>query len=473
MVLAQVQKTIARHAMLARGDRVVAAVSGGMDSMVLLHLLSRLREVWDLQLWAAHLHHGIRGEEADRDAACVREWAGRLQVGAIVERVDVPRLLRTGGRGHSMQEVAREIRYRFLEAVADRVGASRIALGHHRDDQAETVLLNLLRGAGPRGLGGIPPVRERIIRPLIEVERAEIEGYAKAHDIPSVVDSSNTTDHYLRNRVRHHLLPLLAAEFNPRIARALATAADTVREEDDYLDARAREALAACRLPGSPMVLSLSLLRALPLALRRRGLREAIAAVKGDLRECGLTHLRAVEELLAGEEGRGEVHLPGRVRLVRERERVRVEVRGCEEPGASAPLFSPVPVPDLQRGDVTVSAMGLRFRFRLLPPVFPPEDVSAWCALLDGGQGRSPLTIRPWRPGDRFVPLGMRGTKKLQDFFTDAKVPREERSRVPLLVSGERILWVVGHRVDDRARLRPASRTLLRVDASRVGTVTP
>jgi tRNA(Ile)-lysidine synthase len=440
--------------MLAAGDGVVVAVSGGVDSMVLLHVLAALRAPLALRLHAAHLDHGLRGPEAARDAEAVAAWASRLDVALTCERAGP-----LDRRGGSVQRAARAARYGFLERVADRWGARRVAVGHTRDDVAETVLLNLLRGAGLRGLAGIPPVRGRIIRPLINVSREAILAYARALGVPWVEDPSNRTAAYRRNRLRMDLLPALAKEYNPRILEVLARTAAIVRSEDEALDALARGVLArlARHRPGGEAGLPGPDLALLDPALRRRVLRAAAESLPG---RPGLAarHLAALEAWAAAGPRRGRCgFLPG----------VACWWDGVDlvlAPGAPPPPPEAVPLPI---GVPThAKAFGMTFLVEAAevgaegPP--PPAPGEAWIA---AAAAPDPLAVRAWRFGDRFRPLGLRGTKKLQDFFVDAKVPRPARARIPLVVSGDRILWVVGHRIDEAGRITGATRRALRLAA--------
>lgn len=460
-LLHKVQETIDRHRMVTVGERIVIAVSGGIDSMVMLHLLMRLRERYAVALHVAHLDHGLRGAESAAAADFVRNYCETHQIPATLTRAD-GRMLRDR-RFESLQAAARTLRYRFLEEVADRQRAARIALGHHRDDQAETVLMNLLRGSGVRGLGGIPPVRGRIVRPLIDCEREEIEQYARKERIPCVEDSSNRSLAYRRNRIRLGLLPELAKRYNPRIVYALANTATIVEAEDALLNEMAEKKFHALVISQSSQEVALSIpsMAGLPGALRWRVIRRSAEALGA---RSGLTFQQtlAIDRLL-GAPG-GVVHAPGGLRVRRaddglifaiERARARDCIAACSLvvpgltviPTASLSLHSEM----LEQGAV----------------VRPAGDTRI--ALFDGDRTGTALHVRGWEAGDRFVPFGMSGRKKLQDFFVDAKVPREERGRIPLVVSGGQIVWVVGFRTDERFRVTAATRRILRVQAIATG----
>ena len=445
-----------RDAGVASQERLLVAVSGGVDSMVLLDVLTRLQERLGLRLYVAHVHHGLRGKAADRDATLVVAEAARRGLGVNVCRLDPA----TRRRGESVQMWARAARYGCLEDVAARVRASRIALGHTLDDQAETVLLHLLRGTGPRGLAGIPPLRHRILRPLIGVSRVEIEAHAATHHLAYRTDASNASDKYLRNRLRHHLLPLLAKEYNPRIAHSLAALAALMREDEAALSAQAESLLAQGTWEAGPAArFAVAVLHGAPPALVRRVFQDAFqrAGPEGTRGQHGLTrrHLEALHRLLTRE---GVVRLPGGAEARREAGMITIGPSSGGTPATPGmPAEAPEPRVEISmRPGVWTSWLPLacRVRVRQLAAGRRAAHQSPWQEILSPTLLEAPLLLRGWRPGDRFRPLGMWGEKKLQDFFVDAKIPRQERARIPLLLAGGRIAWVVGQRVAEDFRFR-------------------
>lgn len=447
-----VRRTIERYGMLAPGDGVVVAVSGGPDSLALLHLLHGLREAFDLSLHVAHLNHLLRGEAAAADAAFVRETAERLGLPWTIEAVAVGDLARA--EGLSLEEAGRTARYRFFRRVCAAAGARRVALGHTRDDQAETVLMRLLRGAGPAGLAGIPPVRDGwVIRPLIAVPRAAVEAYCREQGLEPRRDATNESTAFLRNRIRLDLLPRLEALFHPGLSASLAQTAEILRAEDEWLDAQAEGALPGlCRTEGDRLVLSVDGLGRLPLALRRRVARRAAQRAGVAAGALAFDHVERLLALAAGRPGSG-VSLPGGREARREQDGI---VLGAAGTGAVAFRYDwPVP------GSLDVPEAGLRLTADLLegpPPAAGPEGVRGdgrEVAVLDADRVPMVLTVRSRMPGDRLRPAGLGGEKKLQDLFVDAKVPRRRRDRVPVVAAGDRIAWVVGQRVDSRLAAGP------------------
>jgi tRNA(Ile)-lysidine synthase len=418
--------------------------------MVLLAVLVHLQERLGLRLHVAHVHHGLRGKAADRDAALVVSAAARFRVATTVERLDP----KERPRGMSVEMWARSARYRSLKRIAERVRATHVATAHTQNDQAETVLLNLLRGSGPRGLAGIPGARDGILRPLLGTSRAEVERYAADRRLAFRADASNASEAHRRNRVRRHLLPLLAREYNPRIVESLASLASLMREDDEALAARAAS-LVAERARGveSAVFLKTGILRAAPPAVARRALLEMFReACRGGH---GLTrrHLEAMQRLLTRE---ALVRLPGG--LVGQRFGAEVRIGPPIDPAAD-PSIS---VQGTQGSEeirlrpgiwVHWAPLNCRIRVRRLPGGgIPGGRRHRWREVLSPRVLGAHLILRRWRPGDRLRPVGMPGRKKLQDLFVDAKVPRQERGRIPILVAGERIVWVVGYRVAEDFR---------------------
>jgi tRNA(Ile)-lysidine synthase len=436
-----------RDAGVRPGDRAVVAVSGGVDSMVLLDVLVRLAPRLGLRLHVVHVHHGLRGQSADRDAALVSDAASRYGLPMLVERLRPE----TRPNGTSVQVWAREARYACLESVRAAIRGTWVLTAHTRDDQAETVLLNLLRGAGPRGLAGIPGRRARILRPLLCVSRRDIASYAAARRVAFRDDRSNRSVAYRRNRIRLQLLPLLAREYNPRIVETLAALAMAAREDDDALTAAAETlASAAVRVRGGSVGVSLALLSAAAPAIARRLLQGAFRrATEG---RHGLTR-RHVSALLDAATHGGRVYLPGGVLASASAGYLRFGPgapawRSTRPEARQAAGDPPAEVPVRPGRWARWDPAGCFVRVRRVLGARPRTgSADSRRALLSPTVLDQPLRLRAWRPGDRFRPLGLGGEKKLQDFFVDAKLPREERHRVPLLVAGECVAWVVGHRV--------------------------
>jgi tRNA(Ile)-lysidine synthase len=436
------------------GDRIVVAVSGGADSVCLLHLLSNLAR---FSLHVAHLNHQFR-QEADSEAQFVENLAGEWGLPATIESWPIEALSR---QAHlSKQEGARHFRYQFLAACADRIGARWIATGHTADDQAETVLMRLLRGAGCQGLSGIPKIRaNRIIRPLLTMTRREIVAELAHAGIPHIEDGSNATRTYLRNRIRHQLLPQIQAD-HPNIQATLCRTAHLLEAEDDFLQKCAREQMPTTCLAQSEdvIIFDIAKLNALHPAIRRRVLREGLAGMNrfpdpGHLRDVGFAQIEGLMELLTGATGRRWA-LPAGGSARREYDRLILSRSQSQE----TPL-PPVEIGVLS-GTVNLPAWGITF---ILERTYKPLSRNTLSFDLD--RISLPLILRGWQDGDRFVGVGMNGRhKKIQDFFSDAKIPRPSRRRIPLLTCREGILWIVGHRADARFIASEGTKQVLSVE---------
>ncbi len=451
-----VRKTLEKYHMVQPGDRVVVAVSGGADSMALLHALWAIRMDFHLSLFVAHLNHGLR-PEGEREALWVGRMAGKLGIPIHRGKVDVRSFQKE--KALTLQEAARELRYSFLQEVARKCRAAKIAWGHTADDQAESLIIRLLRGSGTRGLSGIPPMRDGIhIRPLIESWREEIEDYLKSRKIACLTDPSNQSLLYLRNRVRHELLPLLQ-QYNPRIRQILVQMADLFRTEEEFWKKHLEEKFPAVVRSRRKDALSLDIpcLVAQALPVRLRCLRSAVQMVQGHLRRVSLSHIWAIQALIEGTEPNKTLSLPQGLTVTRAYNVLKL-ARSQEE---AVPFEYEVPgagyveIPEIGRG--------MRFEVQCRKHKVLFEE-SPNVALLDFDALDFPLTIRTFRPGDRFQPLGMEGEKKVKDLFMDCKIPVLHRRRVPLLFRGDRLLWVTGIRIDHRARLKPETQRILRAE---------
>lgn len=465
---ARVRRFIVDHELIAPGERVLAGVSGGADSTCLLLVLAGLRRSLGFELEAAYFDHGLRGARAAaRELGAVRALAAALEVPLHCGSGDA----RARAKGRSLEEAARELRYGYLAQAARERGCRVVAVGHTKDDQAETVLLHLIRGAGLRGLAAMPPCAPwpvapradvpRLIRPLLDLSRADTERACAAAGVAPLRDPTNRSRAFLRNRIRHELLPLLR-RYNPRIDDALVRLAHAAAADAATLEQIAAQAIVFEAATPTAVRLPRSQLRALPEALQRHAVRLAYARLLDDTRGLAQRHVRAVLGAAAGPTG-AQLDLPRGVRATIERDAVTLTTAGS----------GPAPLPDGEvRLPVPGSARfgGWRFEAQLLPAALGgplPDD--RYVVLLSADACGSGLTLRRRRPGDRFHPLGMAQAKKLQDFFVDAHVPRAERDAVPLVWGERGLVWVVGQRLAEWARVREHETPVVLLRATRMG----
>ena len=456
-ILQKVQNYLKNHNLVKPAELVLAAVSGGPDSVVMLHILRHLAQEGGFTLHVAHLNHMFRGDEAAGDADFVRALAEEYGLPVTVEAIDVPAYNATAGL--SAQAAAREVRYGFLQKVARQIGASKIALAHHADDQAETILINFLRGAGTGGLRGITPVRDDLfIRPLLTVRRAAIEAYCRKLELPFRTDSSNAKPVYYRNRVRLKLLPLLRREYNPGVVEAMLRQAEICRAEDDYLRERAAAYYASIKitLPDGGIGLSRSGLDQAPTAIQRRVLRLLWQDLTGAERDLNFTHV----ENLAALPGLGvgaRAALPGGVTAVASYNSLDF-YRAIKQRNVAF-YQHPVQIP----GVTPIPATGQVLRVTRLtaeeapaPASLPPDQ-----ALLDLAQLPAQLYVRRRLPGDIFQPYGQSAPTKLKKFLINQKIPREKRDDLPLLCTAEEIIWVAGVRPSDKWKITNTTTQIL------------
>jgi tRNA(Ile)-lysidine synthase len=458
MLIAQATKTIQKYGMLKSGDRVIVGVSGGPDSMAVLYLLHHLGKRYDLVLQVAHLNHGFREREAQRDAHFVEHAARELGLPCVIETFDVPAYKKS--RSLSSQEAARIIRYRFLEEVRKKTNASKIALGHNADDQAETLMMWLLRGTGLKGLGGMPPVRDGIIiRPLIETTRKEIETFLSKKDIPFVVDSSNQTTDYVRNRLRQELFPLLTKNYNPQIVKKLVNTASIISLENEYLENISKVMLDEIIVSENrtSVVIGSKELLALPLAMQLRCLRTVLEKVKGSLKKISSIHLYDMLGIVVSGEPHKVLKLPDGIRVEKSYFRLKVTSNQVVQ----LPFYYHYSsIPDR----VILKEIDRELSFKLINGRRGVSTNKDPCvAYLDAEKVSMPLIIRNARPGDRFQPFGMKGEKKIKNYFIDEKVPQGERKRIPLVFAGDMLGWVGGMRINHCLRVTSGTRRVLKI----------
>ena len=418
------------------GDLLMAAVSGGPDSVALLHALLAMRRRFGYRLAVAHLNHGLRGAESDRDEDFVRELCRQTGIESIIERAHTPR-----PGSPNLEERAREARLQFLEAAADALGARFIVLGHQADDQAETVLMRLMRGSGAAGLAAMNEAGPgRLLRPMLGLERREILAYLGAIGVEYVVDETNASPAMLRNRVRRELMQLIEREYAPGFGRRLRGLATEMRELDDLVAGLARDELKR-RLEGNR--LNLKAIGAMAPAVRRALVREFIRSVAGNLRRIGRVHIETTTRVCIGANPGACAILPGGWRIRRAYEWVAMEHLDRESPVEFAIELA-------LEGETIVEPAGFAFEARTIALTGKSAVESGWRAagpmeaFLDVGALGGRIMVRNYRRGDRIQPFGTAGTRKLHDVFIDTKTPRRERARWPVAVAEERTIWVPG-----------------------------
>ncbi len=487
-LLKKVKETINKYSMLSEADHVLIGLSGGADSVCLTILLSKLREDFNLTLSAVYIDHGLRPEETEHEKAFCKALCNNLGIDLHIKGVDV--------RGYAkenklnLQEAGRELRYKVYEGLVSGIKAGRIALGHNADDQAETFLMRLLRGSGEKGLSGIPPVRRQevrsqnsevrsltIIRPLIEVERNEIEKFLSQNSslfpfhssLPFMVDSSNLKKDYLRNWIRLTVMSELKRR-NPALLRNICRTMDILREEDGYLELIVDRTLMSLisRKDDDMIELFLLPMQTMTTAILKRVLRRAIDTVMG-LKGINFTHIEDLIRFIRVGRSGDRIYLPKRIRAVKGYSTLLLTSR---PPLKLSPITFTVP------GEVVLREAGITLKAEISEEAGGRFVGATLCkdllrdgktsAVFDLDKLSLPLEVRSRKDGDYFYPSGFGKRKKLQDFFVDEKVPRDERDRIPIVLSGGNIIWITGYRADERFKITNETKRFLRLEVKKI-----
>ncbi len=440
---------IREHSLVARDDRIIAAVSGGIDSIVLLDVLGRLRQEWNLELAVAHFNHQLRGKESEGDEAFVHEAADRLGIQFHADRADTHAYAES--MKLSIQEAARDLRYDFFRRLRTSLGFQRIAVGHNGDDNAETVLFNMLRGAGVHGLTGIPVTRKdmALVRPLLFATREEIQRYAAERHLEHREDSSNKKIDYSRNFLRHQIIPQLQERINPNLMGTLRRCAELSHQLEDYLHVEASHFLSRVIVETAEreIVLSLTTLRSEPLFLQEYILHKtAKDFAHGEIEFSTVREMLKVAEAETGSScsvARDVVFCRDRDRLVLRRQ-------------ANEPLFRHAVNPNQ-----AYEFSGFHFTSSFVEKANFTDNPNI--EYIDAGRLAGDLVLRTWNNGDWLVPLGMQQKKKVSDLFIEQKVPVYEKHTIPILESGGSIVWICGKRLDDRWKVMPTTKQILKL----------
>jgi tRNA(Ile)-lysidine synthase len=440
---------------------VLVGVSGGPDSVCLLHILSQLKESLGVQLHIVHLNHMLRGASSDGDARSVEAFGLSMGIPVTIEACDVDAYRKE--HKLSLEEAAREVRYDFFARTVESVGAMCVALGHTEDDQVETVLMHLVRGSGLAGLRGMLPVSHigqigraklRVLRPLLEVSRKEIEDYCLAYDLKPRTDLTNYSLDYTRNRFRHELVPMLR-EANSNVGAAIRRVTRTSADDLSFIESEVAKVWsdAVCVTPLGITINTASALALHP-ALQRHLLRRVMREALGDLVDIEAVHIEGMMEALRKPAGR-RISLPRGLTFY-------ISYDTCLLAKDAADVC---PFPAIGKvHHLMVPGVTLLPGWRVQSDVVTPgEQVGGFNACIDMDASGAELTVRRRRPGDRFQPLGMNGTKRLQDFMVDVKIPGTWRDRVPLVCSPDGIVWVAGWRISERVRVTGSTRRMLRI----------
>ncbi len=475
-LLQKVTKTVSEFDMIHKNDSVLVGVSGGADSVALLHILNEIASKYTLRLGIVHLNHSLREKESDDDACFVRSLSEKLHLPCFIEKKDVIKY--KVEHGLSIEEAGRQMRYAFFEDIAEKQGFNKIALGHTADDNAELVLMYIMRGSGSLGISGIPPLRWGlknnllIIRPLIKILRSEIEDYISSKCLLHVVDKSNIDEKYLRNRIRHRLIPDLKNNYNPKIVETLNRLASIIRSENEWMETELTSVLKKLIITeeADRIVCSVSGIKVLGPAEKKRIIRSAILKVKKDLRRIALAHIELVSTQLESNSDNWSLDLPDRIRVTRIGGRLVVskEKRALrtislkhadkEQSVYNYVINKPECMLTKKEGfEIILSEI----KDKCFENIFKSEP---GVAFFDMDKLCFPLVLRNRMRGDRFTPLGMSGSQTVARYLTNKKITVESRSKVPVMLSKSKIIWLAGHIIDDSVKVTPNTRKILKAE---------
>lgn len=451
-MLEKVNQTIINYQMIEANDSILVGVSGGVDSVVLLDILVKLRPVYNLTIFVAHLNHGLRGKVADEDEAFVVNLAEKYNVKVYTKKEDM--LAYADANKISSEEAGRVLRYAFFDEIMQRENIQKIAIAHNKNDQAETILMRIMRGTGLDGIVGIKPVNGRIIRPLLFCSRAEIEAFESAEKLNHREDDTNKENIYTRNTIRNQLIPQLENLYNPNLVEGLSRMGQLLADDLEIIENQLEEILQKIAFQRQEKMVSFNrkVFLDLSLGLKRRVLRHAIQSIQGDLVNIEEKHIHNMIQLISQGKTGKEIHLTNG--WIAKNNYDFFEISQPSEKYANYEFeleigkkqsFGTFEIETFVEDKIKID--------------FYTKDI--FLKFFDYDRIKSSLKVRNRRPGDRIVPLGMKGSKKIKDLFIDEKVASDKRNQIPLIVCGDEIVWVVGYRIGDGFKVSEQTKKVL------------
>jgi tRNA(Ile)-lysidine synthase len=442
MIESKIKEIIKRNSLIEKGDRILVAYSGGPDSTALLTLL---KDLYDANVAAIYVNHRLRGKESEEEETFVRTFCQSRNIPLFVE------MIRWKKTPSDLEQAARKRRYRHLAKVAYEQEFQKVALGHHQNDAVETFLLNMIRGSGPRGLGGIQLKRGIYVRPMLECTREEVLAYLNEHKIPFFIDRSNQNSNFVRNRIRHQLIPMIEKELNPRFATAIFNTSLWIAEQNRLLFKLLQPYRALIKKQNhDSWILNRTKWVKMDVDLRKAFLRMAVSEMDPDL----LLSSKTLRSLMEAIEESRTMELPGFLKV--QHSKNSIEFRKKDQRMGIVELD--VPSPGTYR--FAPANATLHFSIRKTNDYHPAPNV----AYLDASRASFPLYIRNWKRGDSFRPLGMKGHKKLSDFLIDKKVPKNLRKLIPLVYKDDDLIWLAGYQIHHDYRMTGKTNKLLRIE---------
>lgn len=454
-MLQKIIETIKGNAMFNKGDKIIVGVSGGPDSMCLLHILNTLRNTYFIDIVAAHLNHGLRGKDADEDEEYVKKFCEKNNIEFYSKRVNIDELSNTWGISSEM--AGREARYSFFQELFRKLDANKIAIAHNANDQCETILMRIIRGTGLEGLEGIKPVRDGIyIRPLIKITRDEIEDYCDKNNINPRIDKTNLENIYSRNKVRLELIPYIKENFNSHIIEVVNRLGENIKVDNDFMEKKSKEFFGKYCIVAPNKVKIKSEAFNEHKALLSRMIRKAFEVVKGNLVNLERVHVEYVISLQGGNTGK-EIELPGGIRALNNYGEIILRKEDKNQIKRDLGIYQ-----------IDLNEKNKIGKFNIETSILDKKFVekvkeNSLEQYFDYQKINGNISLRYRKEGDKFQPLGMKGTKKLKDIFIDLKIPKELRDDIPIICIGEEIAWIVGYRISDKFKVDKSTNKILKI----------
>lgn len=453
-----------QHQLIQRKDKIVVGVSGGADSVCLFFVLLELQKKYELELFAVHVHHGIRGEEADRDEAFVRKLVEEKKIGYFPVWKDIPKLAKE--MGMTEEEAGRIARYEAFESVLEETGANKIAVAHNQNDCAETVLFQLFRGSGLKGMGGISPKRDKIIRPLLAVSRKEIEEYLEEQEQDFCTDRTNLEQEYSRNKIRLSLLPMAEQEINEKAVEHIARTAEFLREVENYISKNVEEVFVEIVYEkNGQYFMELAKFSGEDIVIQRELIKLLLSRLAGKAKDIEAKHIENVLALAKNQSGK-QLNLPYAMTVRREYEFLVFAIGNKDQTEKKQDYFYEL----IPGKTYKIEEAGWNISLELEKAALKWEEIpqNTCTKWFDYDKIENSIHIRNRRPGDYLQVNGEGGTKKLKDYFIDKKIPREKRCNMAMLADGNHIIWILGDRISERYKVTAMTKNILKVKATEV-----
>lgn len=447
MILEKFKETIKEYKLIERGDKIIVALSGGPDSVCMLHLLNSIKEEYGLKLYAAHLNHQIRGIEAQKDALYAINLCDSMGINCFLNSIDVPKFCEENG--YSIEEGARYLRYKMFFDLKEKLGAQKIAIAHNKDDQGETLLMRIMRGTGLDGLKGIDYKRkDGIIRPLLKIAKKDINEYCQKHGLEPRIDHTNFKDIYTRNKIRLNLMPYMEKEFNPNLKDALMNLSDIVKDDADYINKNASSVFENIAiLEGRGLKIRISDLKSQHNAILKRLIRKSIEFILDNIKGIEMVHINDVIDLFG--KPHKNIDLPKGLKVYNDSEYI---IFTTEVISVEYKMIQPV----LLKLDETIQVPVLNASVEtktMKIEEYKKQKPKKYQKFFDLDKIKGDITIRSRKNGDKIRPLGMRGSKKVKDILIDEKIPREKRELVPIVCDSEQIMWVCDYKMGENHKI--------------------